>query len=67
MRKCQWGNCINNATKVVYRETTSEEKERTKVFNARGVSWAQFAEIRVCDGHLKEAQSEYPYIANKEP
>lgn len=67
MRKCQWGKCLNNAIKVVYRETTEEEKERTRVFNERGVSWAQLVELRVCDDHLQEAQNEYPFIANKEP
>ena len=66
-RKCQWRGCANDAARVLYRETTEEEKEGSKVFNARGVSWAQFVETRVCDDHLEEAKTEYPHLANKEP
>lgn len=67
MHKCQWPNCTTNATKVLYRDTTDEEKDQTRVFTARGVSWAQFVEFRVCDDHLELAKFKYPYLANKEP
>lgn len=66
-RKCQWPRCNNNATKVLYRETSAEEKAQTTVYTARGVSWAQFVEFRVCDDHLEVAKFKYPHVANKEP
>lgn len=66
-RKCQWPGCKKDAMKVLYRDTTPEEKAQTTVYTARGVSWAQFLEFRVCDTHLEVAKFEYPHVANKEP
>jgi hypothetical protein len=65
--RCQWSECSNTPTRVLYRQTTAEEREQTTVNTARGVSWAQFVELRVCEQHIKQAQAEYPHIANKEP
>ena len=67
MVKCQWPGCANSATTVLYRQTTAEEREQTTVNTARAVSWAYLVEFRVCNDHVKQAQGEYPYIANKEP
>ena len=67
MSTCQWGHCTSTATKVVYRELTNDEKEASTERHRQGATWDQFAEIDVCDEHLKDAQVEYPHIANKEP
>jgi len=65
--RCQWPGCSSGATTVLYRQTTPEEREQTTVNTARGVSWAQLVELRVCGDHIREARAEYPHIANKEP
>jgi hypothetical protein len=67
VHKCQWPNCTNNATKMLYRETSEEERAETMVFTARGVSWAQFIEFKACDDHVEVAKLEYPHMANWEP
>src|SRR5690242_1601328 len=64
---CQWPRCSNAATTVLYRQTTAEERAETTVSTARGISWAQFVELRVCRDHISQARHEYPHVANKEP
>lgn len=59
--------CISGAITVLCRQTTAEERKQTTVNTAQGVSWAHLVEFRVCGDHVKQAQAEYPHIANKEP
>jgi len=65
--KCEWPGCTNDATKVLYRHTTEEERQETTSVNVRRYSWAFLVEFRVCDTHLEISKVEYPYVANKEP
>ncbi len=67
MGRCQWDDCISDATKVVYRPATNDEQRKSTVITERGASWIGLIEISVCEAHLDEAQKEYPYIANKNP
>ncbi len=69
MSKCRWpdGSCPNEATKVVYRMTTEEERIASQVVTDYGSTWTGLLETSVCDDHLEEAQKVYPEIANKEP
>jgi len=67
MSRCQWNDCINDATKVVYRSATDDEYRRSLVVSERGASWTGMIHISVCEDHLNEAQKQYPWIANKDP
>jgi len=70
MAQCRWpdGSCTNEATKVVYRMTTNEEKDASRRDPSINVSTrVEALETNVCDEHLEEAQKVYPLIANKEP
>lgn len=67
MSICEWGSCPNEATKVVTRDATEEERQQSLIKNERGVSWVQIIEKSVCADHLEDARKEYPYIANKMP
>lgn len=69
MSKCRWpdGSCPDDATKVVYRMATDEEREASHVSTDYGAKWTGGFETNVCDDHLEEAQEMYPLIADKEP
>lgn len=69
MSKCRWpdGSCPNEATKVVYRMTTTEEQDASRVTTNYSSTWNALVETNVCDEHLEDAQKIYPLIANKEP
>lgn len=67
MKSCDWEECANDATKVVYRHATTDEQNERKVMHRQGASWDTFIYVNVCDEHLGDAQKEYPYIANEQP
>lgn len=67
MSSCQFIDCKNAATEVVYRHATEEERKQGTTSTDWGKSVPAIFEIRVCDEHLEKAQDQYPYIANKEP
>lgn len=67
MGQCHWENCDKPATKVIYRQTTEEEREQSMHRNEKGIGWTAALEREICDEHLEAAQKEFPLIANKEP
>lgn len=63
--KCQWNECANKSDKVIYRYATKEEQHERHIYNVS--TRTVLVEIGVCDSHLKEAQKEYPHLAEKQP
>ncbi len=64
MNKCQWTECTNKTDKIIYRYATQEEQKARLIYNVS--TRTVLIEIGVCEQHLKEAQKEYPHIAQKQ-
>jgi len=64
MIECSFIDCENPAEFIVVR--MAKEEERNEQVTPDGYSFNAFAEIRVCNYHLQEAQIEYPHLSTKD-
>ncbi len=67
MAKCQWGECTDNATKVVQRMATDQEQKDGTIMNERGFIVPMLVEKSVCDDHVKDAQRHSFDVVDKAP